>query len=447
MAKKKKVEESEEQDKTIGALSAIKDINRFLGDEDLQAVAFDQVEDFAYWLDSGSIALNLINSGEHDKCYPGGKTIDLSGDSGCGKSLILATILADNIRKGGISYLIDTENAWNKQFAMAIIGDESIVNKIQINKSLDTIERLEIFLEKLTNVYVSKGFTMPVVVGIDSISNLSTMHEIKLIQEEKNDKKDMFKAGLIKRMFRTITRKQRVANLTIITTNHLIANIGVMYGPTKTTGGGSGVPYMSDVRNELLKPQKIENEKLANHPIGVRVRPKVTKNRIVGDGRRCEIDIMFRGGPDRYAGLLDLLNTFGTIELFNKNKKFGKDSEIGNDTRCLFTVKKEVYDKWPQFHATEYYTSDELAKMKKAGEEPVKLKLTLEFKAKKLKEFLKEFGEIDALNLWQEKYQQILKQIEEPEDLISDSTGEDDDEDIKFAESILQQVEDPEKPE
>jgi len=439
MARKKKEEESDNDGDVMSALDAIKSINSFLKDEDLQAQAFESVEDFHYWLDSGNYALNFINSGQYDKCFPGGKTIDLSGDSGCGKSLMLATILADNVRKGGISYIIDTENAWNKSFAMAIIGDEKIVNALQINKSLDTIERLEIFLERLTNVYVNKGLTMPICVGIDSISNLSTSHEMALIANEENDKKDMFKAGLIKRMFRTITRKQRVANLTLITTNHLIANIGVKYGPQKTTGGGSGVPYMSDVRIEFLKPEKIENEKVANHPIGVRVRPKVTKNRIVGDGRRCEIDIMFRGGPDKYSGLLELLGEYGTVDLYNKNNKFGKDSEINNDTRVLFQVEKSVYDKWPQFHAHKYYSGEDLKKLQKKGEKPEIIPLTLEFKAKKLKEFFKEFGEVNALEIWQKKYNEILKSAEQPEDLVSDSTGED--ADIAYAESILEQTE------
>ena len=437
MARKKKDEEQKD-DVIVGAQSALDDINKFLKEEDLQTQAFEDIEDFNYWIDSGSIALNMINTGQYDKCLPGGKTIDLSGDPGSGKSLILATMLADNIRKGGISYLIDTENAWNKNFAMAIIGDEKIVNAIQINKSLDTIERLEIFFERLTNVYMNKGFTMPIVVGIDSISNLSTIHEIKLIEEGKNDKRDMFKAGLVKRLFRTLTRKQRACNLTIITTNHLIANIGVMYGPTKTTGSGSGVPYMADVRMELLQPRKIENEKVANHPIGIRVRPKVTKNRIVGDGRRCEIDVMFRRGPDKYAGLLQLLNEYGAIELYNKNNAFGEKSEINSDTRVLFKVTPDVYNKWIKFQATKYYSGEELKKLEKKGESPEIIPLTLEFKAKKLKEFFHEFGEKAALDIWQDKYNQILKEAEKPEDLITDSTGEDDD--VKFAEEILQDL-------
>jgi hypothetical protein len=196
---------------------------------------------------------------------------------------------------------------------------------------------------------------------------------------------------------------------------------------------------MSDVRIEFLKPEKIENEKVANHPIGVRVRPKVTKNRIVGDGRRCEIDILFRGGPDKWAGLLELLGNYGTIDLYNKNNKFGENSEINSDTRVLFQVTKEVYSKWPQFHAKKYYSGDDLAKLKKKGEEPEIIPLTREFKAKKLKEFIKELGEISVLDIWQEKYGAILKQAEQPEDLIADSTGED--EDVAYSESVLNQLE------
>jgi hypothetical protein len=75
MARKKKADEEtdgDSSDKPTDASDAIKDINRFLKDEDLQAQAFENVEDFHYWLDSGSYALNFINSGKYDRCFPGG---------------------------------------------------------------------------------------------------------------------------------------------------------------------------------------------------------------------------------------------------------------------------------------------------------------------------------------------------------------------------------------
>ena len=182
---------------------------------------------------------------------------------------------------------------------------------------------------------------------------------MELIKKEKVDKKDMFKAGLIKRMFRVITRKMVHGNLTILTTNHLIANIGVMFGPKHVTGGGTGVPYMADVRWELLTSKKIE-DKNSNHPIGIRVHPKTTKNRIVGEGRKCYTNLLFTGGIDRFSGLFEMFYDYGLFDLWDEGKKLKSDAKGGlaaieKDFAVTFDVNEEWYaeakENYPQFIA------------------------------------------------------------------------------------------------
>lgn len=455
-------------DKTPDAsLEALATINKFLSEKDLKSEYLRDVVDFPYWLDSGNIALNLINTGEYDKCLPGTKCIDISGLTGTGKSLIAGVFAKDVLKKGGIVYAIDSENAWNKNFAYKVIGNKELADKIQINKSIDTIERLEVFLNRILDLSTNQKWNIPILIIIDSISNLSTIHEMELIKKEKVDKKDMFKAGLIKRMFRVITRKMVHGNLTILTTNHLIANIGVMFGPKHTTGGGTGVPYMADVRWELLTSRKIE-DKNSNHPIGIRVHPKTTKNRIVGEGRRCYTNLLFTGGIDRFSGLFEMFYDYGLFELWDGGKKLKSDAkgglaEIEKDFTVMFSVNEELYnevaEKYPQYLAKSLKkgkeeTQEELedhfkkGKKKKAkdeeNEEDKLIPNKLMFNISKTTEFLNTVGETKILKHWQDMYNEKSDAIEKPADYIfTDSTGkgEEPDADIEFAENILKDIE------
>jgi RecA/RadA recombinase len=448
MAKDKKIEieDSVYDEKT---LEALKTIQSFITKDkaiDLEIERLGDVIDYPYWITSGNIALNLINSGCYDKCIPGTKVIDICGLPSTGKSLLIAKFLGEAVKLGGLAFVVDTENAWNKQFVAKIVGDEKIANEIRVNKKVDTIERLEVFLNRIINLAKNQKWTIPIIVAIDSISQLTTEHEVELINDEDNKKKDMFKAGLIKRMFRVLNRKLRDTNFTIITTNHLIANIGVMYGPSHTTGGGSGVPYSADIRMQMLSPKKIEHVS-SHHPIGVKVHTKITKNRIVGEGRSCFTNLIFKGGIDKFSGLFELLYEYEVIALYNKNAKFGKSSEITNATRVLWEVNKETYEKFPNLHAVKYYTTDELAKLKKKNEQPEKIPGTLEFKITKVQEFLNEVGEDFVLKNWQDLYNEVIDKQEKPEDYIVDSTGESEepDEDESFAEKMLEQIEQKKK--
>lgn len=446
------------------ASAALATINQFLNDKDLRSEYLSDVIDFPYWIDSGNIALNLINTGEYDKCLPGTKTIDLAALTGAGKSLLAGVFAKDVLKKGGIVYVIDTENAWNKNFAYKVIGNKELADKIQINKTLDTIERLEVFLNRILDVSINQKWKIPILVVVDSISNLSTIHEMELIKNEKNDKKDMFKAGLIKRMFRVITRKMVHGNLTIITTNHLIANIGVMYGPSHTTGGGTGVPYMSDVRMHLLSPQKIEDPS-SNHPIGVRVHPKTTKNRIVGEGRNCYTNLLFTGGIDRYSGLFELLFNYGVVELYEKSKKIKTTAENGlKEVKKSYIVRfkvtpewyKEATQKYPDYVAKKYTEEKEQADLEKVfkkkkksstdeeqNESPLELiENELQFPIVEVHKFVTTVGEEKVLKYWQDCYNEVIDETEKPADFIfADSTGDEPDADIELAESMLKQLE------
>ena len=379
-----------------------------------------------------------------------------------GKSLLIGKFLGEAIKKGGIAFVVDTENAWNKIFIRKIVGDDQIADAIQINRKIDTIERLEVFLNRIINLATNQKWDIPVVIAIDSMSNLSTIHELKIIDDEKNEKRDMFKAGLIKRLFRVINRKLRYTNVTILTTQHLIANIGVMYGPAKTTSGGSGVPYASDIRLTMLSPKKIEHTG-SNHPIGIRVHTKVAKNRIVGEGRSCYTNLIFKGGIDKFSGLFELLREYGVVSMHTKNSKFGESSDIVKETVVVWPVLEEIYNKFPKYQARKYYApKDVMTNLKKDKNwvpELIPAGPYLDFKNKSsgpylgfnvvnVQEFLNDLGEEFVLQKWTDEYNEIIEKQETPETFIVDSTGQDDtpDQDEQFAEQMLEEIEEVEKP-
>jgi RecA/RadA recombinase len=103
------------------------------------------------------------------------------GDPGSGKSLMLVKLAGEAIRKGGIAYIVDTEDAVNPMFAKIILNDPSgeVVGKIQRIDTIDTIEQLRSFLINLAEKKIALKSKAPIFIGIDSISQLSSEKEME----------------------------------------------------------------------------------------------------------------------------------------------------------------------------------------------------------------------------------------------------------------------------
>lgn len=287
-----------------------------------------------YFYDTGNYAYNWVLSNDmRNGGYPGCKCIDIAADPSAGKSLLIAQALVDNIKNhNGISYIKDTEDSYDKDFIGRIAKDTTTAGKIKLVDSVKNLEDLETFLVRVIDFKASKKDGNKMVIGIDSMTQLPSKEE-KNIAIGNTGKVEMKKAGLIKRIFRLIDDQLRDANVTVFTAQHLIADIGNMFNPV-TTSGGKGIPYGADVRIQLFKPKQIVDAK-SEHPLGITLSIKTTKNRFAVFGRKCNVDIYYSTGIDRYSGLAGLLAQYGVIESSAK--------DMTASTKLKFTVPQEIF--------------------------------------------------------------------------------------------------------
>lgn len=296
--------------------------------------------DIPYFIDTKSYALNWIITNDFHKGFPGTRAIMISGESGKGKSLILDSILGQNIVDGGASYKFDIEDAGTTDFTEKIVGSREIAERIRVispstltkdTKTKDkaiTIEKMNKVLNTMIDHQASKpdkNKLKSIIIGIDSLTQLTSEKELES-NEKEDGKKDMTSAQKMRETFRVITQKQKFANMTIIGLAQLTADIGKMFGPKTTENAkGTGFKYASSLSLQATKDKEILKtvNKGAPIPIGVKMRFKTTKNRIEFKGRDAWMHFYFNKGIDAWDGLLQLLAQYGIMKASAKADVYG----------------------------------------------------------------------------------------------------------------------------
>jgi RecA/RadA recombinase len=279
-----------------------------------------------------------------------------------GKSLLTDIWLGENIKNGGISYKVDVEDATGEKFTSEIIGDKEVAAKIRmispstvkaVRKAKGdvgklnptdltiTIEKLTSILNKLIDFQLSKGVNKAksIAVSIDSVSNLSSNKEVEDITDEKN-KRDMTSQQNMRALFRVIGQKLKEANISIWGIAHLTANIGVMFGDKKTISAkGSGFKYASSIIMNMVSSKEIKDKK-TEVSIGIRMKVKITKNRMAFKGRETFLTMYFKKGIDPYSGMGELLHQFGLVKASGKKGNAATQEKDGHfDESTVFTYK------------------------------------------------------------------------------------------------------------
>lgn len=291
---------------------------------EIEGAEFGSDVEVKSWISTGNFALNKAISGDYNKGLPLGRVVDIFGDPSTGKSLIIYHLLANIQKMGGIAILDDTEDAYTKEFGQTIgINNEELIKL----SSLTVEEHFEkVFLgwknskgknqSSLINMILDREPNCPVVVALDSLALLSTKHE----QEVLFEKPDMIKAKQIRAGLRMCSKIMRQANVLHIISNHVTAKIGVMYGPKKTTPGGSGVPFQASVRLDLSLGSKLKDDN--DNIIGVESEVYVVKNKVSAPFKKAIVDIKFDKGMIPESGLLDSLVCNGIIKEDEEKKGF-----------------------------------------------------------------------------------------------------------------------------
>jgi len=299
--------------------------------------------EFGGTIDSGSYMLNAVLSGSIFGGIPNNKITAFAGESATGKTFFVLGVakqfLQDN-PDGGIVYY-DTEAAVTKQ----MMEERGVDTSRVIISQPDTIQKFRTHAMKTIDMYEKTPDRPPMLFILDSLGLLSTEKEVADTTEGK-DVRDMTKSQLIKGAFRVLTLKLAKIGVPMIVTNHVYEVIG-SYMPTKEMGGGSGLKYAASTIAYLSKKKVRDGTDIT----GIIIKAKMFKSRLAKENAQAEVLLSYKGGLDRYYGLLEFGEKHGIF------KKSGNRYEMG---------ESKLYGKQILKDPEKYFTEDVLKQIDEA---------------------------------------------------------------------------------
>jgi RecA/RadA recombinase len=344
MAKNKKENEEVEEIGTIDdAFKVLEDLNpnaAFLDESTLSNVK--------EWVDTGSYALNAIISGSLYGGVPVGRITGFVGPSATGKTLMMNKIMANAQKKGMHTVYFDSESALDHRTAENLGCDPKKIKHCPI----EIIEDCRNQIVKFLDTVVEKKLQGKVMIVIDSLGNLISSREAKVIQDGKDSADMGAKAVAVKSMLRAVTHSAAKANCLVLFSNHVYDNPGALY-PTliKSQAGGSGPLYMSSVIVQLSTKQErvgsSDNKNATDDvtPIsknvnGLSLRAVTTKNRFIPSFLETELYLNFKTGLNRYSGLLEMAEGYKVIT------KQGHRYVLGEEVLGFYKDWRDKQDVW-----------------------------------------------------------------------------------------------------
>ena len=285
----------------------------------------DSIDSVKYFVDTGSLALNYICSGQFiTGGIPGGKLTEIYGPNSSSKSLLGANILFGTQRAKGIPVLMDCENSANKEF----IKQASHCNLKRIIRH--TPQSLEQVFTKMYKVIEKARETLameiPIVIVYDSIGVSPSERELREVALPEDYTAADFKrivggheqpgerAKICSREFRKLNTVMEKNNATVVILNQTRAKIGG-YAPMgqqalTTAGGGNALPFYASCRLETKTQMKIEKKISSKKKkiLGINVKLKNVKNKTHRPFVESEnIQLLFDKGINPLSGLLSCL--------------------------------------------------------------------------------------------------------------------------------------------
>jgi recombination protein RecA len=271
----------------------------FLGSEETQA-------DLREWVSTGSTTLDVAISNRPDGGLPVGRIAEFTGLEASGKSLIMAHLLANTQKKGGIAVYIDTENALSEEFLTAVGVD--VKNMLYV--PLDCIEDVFETIETLILDIRKNSRDRLVTIVVDSVAAATTK-----VEQDADYEKDGWattKAIIMSKALRKITNLIGKERVILAFTNQLREKLGAMFGDKYTTSGGKALPFHASCRVRLKSTGKLKDAE--GEIIGVQTEAQVVKNRFGPPFKKATFNIYFDSGIDDYASWLDSLKKYKAID-------------------------------------------------------------------------------------------------------------------------------------
>ena len=271
----------------------------------------EQVPDLGF-VGTGSYALNKIISGNYTKGIPIGMITQFMGEASTAKTVFGTHILREAQSKDYYSMMVDSENAYNPEFASHL----GIDPKKLIYATPETLEDCFQVIED-TILEIRKTDTeTPIVVVYDSIAVSPSKSEYDAESYVGNNMQGAIRAKTTGACLRKINPMMRKHKVALVIINQIRNKVGVIYGsPDTMAAGGKSLEYylgvnlkcISNKTSDLLKD---ENKNI----VGIQGRVRNTKNKCSIPFRECEFELMYNEGLNPYVGLLKQLEDEGMVE-------------------------------------------------------------------------------------------------------------------------------------
>jgi recombination protein RecA len=300
--------------------------------------------DLTEWVSTGSTLLDLAISNRPNGGFPVGRIVELQGMEASGKSLIMAHVLANTQKKGGLAVYIDTENALSEEFLRAIGVD--VNNMLYV--PLETIEDIFEAVENIIETIRKSSKDRLVTIVIDSVSAATT----KIEQDADYDKDGWAtsKAIVMSKAMRKITNvigKQRVL---MLAASQLREKMGVMFGDKYTTSGGKALGFHASCRVRLKGVGKLKSGSgKTEQIIGVQTEAQVIKNRMGPPFKKATFDIYFNSGIDDLNSWLALMKDYGILKQAGAYYTLVNE-ETGEEIRFMSKEWRGILDKDPDLY-------------------------------------------------------------------------------------------------
>jgi len=271
----------------------------------------EQIPDLGF-VGTGNYALNRIISGDYTKGIPIGMITQFIGESSTAKTVFGTHILKEAQAKGYYSMMVDSENAYNPEFATHL----GIDPKNLIYSAPETLEQCFQVIEDTIKAIRESDKDTPIVIVYDSIAVSPSKAEYEAENYEGNNMQGAIRAKSTGACLRKINPILRLKKVALVIINQIRNKVGVMYGsPDTMAAGGKSLEYYLGVNLKCISNKTSDLIKDENkNVIGIQGKLRNTKNKCSIPFKECEFELRFNEGLDPYAGLLKQLEIDGHVE-------------------------------------------------------------------------------------------------------------------------------------
>jgi RecA/RadA recombinase len=271
--------------------------------------------------------VNAALSGRLDGGLSSGLTV-VAGPSKHYKSNLSLMMASAYMKKypDAVCLLYDTEFGITPEYLRSMQVDPDRV----LHTPVEHVEQLKFDITKqLENI--ERGDK--VIIVLDSIGNLASKKEIDDALDGKSVA-DMTRAKQIKSLFRMVTPYLTTRDLPMIVINHTIQTMEMFSKQVMT--GGTGIMYSANTVMFLGKSQEKEGTEVVGYNFNI----TMEKSRFVREKSKFPFQVTWKGGINKWSGLLDIGLELGWIQKPSNGWFEGVNPETGE----VLTGKKRRKD-------------------------------------------------------------------------------------------------------